>query len=102
MRLYCTHGCCIGGRTGLVPQMALKFGVRLASMIAEVPQIAEFAPGKTAPPQIAEVLTGVARRTIALFAVLFMVSSTIGLISDEIMFFMRFTFLLLAPIAPRG
>ena len=68
----------MGGRTGLVPQMALKFCVRWAPEVS----------------QIAEVLTGIARRTMALL-------STIRLILDEIMFFIRFTFLSLAPITRR-
>lgn len=87
------HGlgaCRIGVQRPEVPQMALKSCLPLAPPTAEVPQIAEFRPEKTLRPQIAAVLTGVARRTAALFTV----DWTIELISDDCRFFMSFAFLL--------
>lgn len=82
--------------------MALKFCVPLAPLYAEVPQIAEFAPGRNSRPRIAEVLTGIARRTAASLEVWFMVFRTIGNISDDSSFFIRFAFLLLAVDGGRG
>jgi hypothetical protein len=73
-----------------VPQMALKSCLLVAPPIAEVPQIAESAPGKTLAPHVIAVHTGVARRTAALF----MVDWTIGFISDDSRFFMSFALLL--------
>jgi hypothetical protein len=69
--------------------MALKSCLRLVPPTADVPQIAEFPPGKALAPQIRAVLTGIARRTAALF----MVHWTIGFISDDSRFFMSFAFL---------
>jgi hypothetical protein len=64
--------------------MALEVGVRQAPAIAEVPQIAEFAPGKTFTPQIAAVFTGIAGRIAAMFRL----GRTIEFLSDESMLFM--------------
>jgi hypothetical protein len=79
-----------------VPQTALDGGVQLSPRAADVPQTAEFPPGKTSRPQVTAVVTGTTKRMAALLAALFMVYKTIGFISDDIRFFMIFAFLLLA------
>jgi len=81
--------CCVGAPIPEVPQIALKSCLRVLPPMAEVPQIAESAPGKTSAPHIMAVHTGVARRTAALF----MADWTIGFISDDSRFFMSFAFL---------
>ena len=73
-----------------MPQIALKFLVRLKAPNAEV------ALRTAAAPQIKAVLTGVPRHTEPRSAVGFTVFRTIELISDEFKFFMRCPFLFLA------
>src|SRR5580658_8413117 len=92
------HGldaCCFGAQMPEVPQIALKSCLRVTPPIAEVPQIADSAPGKTPAPHIMAVHTGVARRTAALF----MVDWTIGFISDDSRFFMSFASLFFMSLA---
>ena len=75
-----------------MPQMALKSCMPAgAPATADVPQIAEFRAGKNVePPNYG----GAHRRCQAKPQQLFMVDWTIGFISDDIRFFMRFAFLL--------
>ncbi len=81
-----------------MPQTALDGGIQPHPCASDVPQTAEFPPGKASRPQVTAVFTGAAKRTAALFAGLFMAHKTIGFISDDIRFFMIFAFLLLAVV----
>lgn len=86
--------CFTGAQMPQVPQMALQSCRLVAPPIGAVPQIAEFKPETALKPQIKAVHTGISTLTAALFIVdrTIGVERTIGLISDDGKFFMRFAF----------
>jgi hypothetical protein len=81
---------CGGIERPQVPHIALQSCGGFVAQFARVPKIVEFRPWNTFIPQIAEVLTGIARQT----APLFVVENAIGLISVDLSVFMSSPFYL--------